>query len=137
LSAAEFFAASGSNSTVLDPDELIREIRIPKPPEGARQRYLKFTLRKPIDFAIASVASVIAEKDGICTEARIILGAVGPAPVRAAAAEKALKGKPITEENAAEAAEASVARAQPLSMNGYKIPIARTLVKRAILGVAE
>ncbi|MDM7994949.1 MAG: FAD binding domain-containing protein [Acidobacteriota bacterium] len=137
LSAGAFFAASGSNATVLEPDELIKEVQIPKPPKGARQRYLKFTLRKPIDFAVASVASLITEKNGVCVEARILLGAVGPAPVRATAAEKVLKGKPLTEETAAEAAKASVAAAQPLAMNGYKVTIARTLVKRAILGVAE
>ncbi len=137
LSAGAFFAASGSNATVLETDELIKEVQIPKPPKGAQQRYLKFTLRKPIDFAIASVASIIAEKNGVCSEARIILGAVGPAPIRATAAEEALIGKPLTEENAAEAAKASVAVVQPLSMNGYKVNIARTLVKRAILGLAE
>jgi len=137
LSAGAFFTASGSNATVLEPDELIKEVLIPKPPKGAQQRYLKFTLRTPIDFAVASVASVIAEKNGLCAEARIILGAVGPAPVRATAAEAMLKGKPLNEENAVTAARASVATAQPLSMNGYKIDIARTLVKRAILGLAE
>lgn len=135
--AEAFFAATAASSTILDPDELIREVRIPKPPRGARQRYLKFTLRKPIDFAVVSVASLITEKNGICTDARFTLGAVAPSPVRVPAAEEAIKGKPVTEENAAQAAQAALAEVRALSMNRYKIDIARTLIKRSILGTPE
>ncbi|MBN1568315.1 MAG: FAD binding domain-containing protein [Acidobacteria bacterium] len=137
LPAQAFFRATASSSTVLETDELIKEVRIPKPPRGARQKYLKFTLRKPIDFAIVSVASLITEKNGVCSDARIALGAVAPAPVRALAAESAMKGKQLTEENAAEAAKAALASAQTLSMNQYKVDIARTLIKRSILGISE
>ncbi len=137
ISAHEFFAPTAFSSTVLELDELIKEIRIPKPPRGAQQRYLKFTLRKPIDFALASVASWTVVKNGICTDSRIVLGAVAAAPVRATAAEDAIRGKPLNEENAMRAAEASVAAARPLSMNACKIDIVRTLVKRAVLGLSE
>jgi NADPH-dependent glutamate synthase beta subunit-like oxidoreductase len=134
LDAQSFFAASATGSTALDPDELVTEIQIPKPKEGSRQNYLKFTLRNPIDFGIVSVASVISLERGICTDARIALGAVAPSPVRAKKAEEVIKGRPIDQNSAAEAAEQAVAAAQPLSMNAYKIEIAKTLVKRAILG---
>jgi NADPH-dependent glutamate synthase beta subunit-like oxidoreductase len=134
VAAQGFFSTSATEATVLDPDELITEIRIPKLPEGARQNYLKFTLRKPVDFAIVSVASVITMKNGLCEEARIALGAVAPVPLRAFAAEEVLKGRAINESLAAEAAEAALADAEPLSMNAYKIEIAKALVKRAILG---
>jgi NADPH-dependent glutamate synthase beta subunit-like oxidoreductase len=134
VAAQGFFSTSATEATVLDPDELITEIRIPKLPEGARQNYLKFTLRKPVDFAIVSVASVITVKDGLCEEARIVLGAVAPVPLRAFAAEELLKGKPINESVAAEAASLALAGAEPLSMNAYKIEIAKALVRRAILG---
>jgi CO/xanthine dehydrogenase FAD-binding subunit len=134
ITADRFFRASATSSTILEPDELIREIRVPKPPAGARQRYDKFTLRKPIDFALVSVASVLTVKDGVCKDVRIVLGAVGPSPIRAFAAEEMLKGKPISEAVAAEAAAAAVAGVMPLGMNAYKIQIAKALVKRAILG---
>jgi NADPH-dependent glutamate synthase beta subunit-like oxidoreductase len=132
ISAQAFFKASSTSSTVLEPDELIREINIPKPVKGARQNYQKFTLRKPLDFAIVSVASVIREKDGICSDARIVLGAVGPAPMRAIASEEALKGKAITDDCAAEAAELAFVNTHALSMNAYKIQIGKTLLKRAL-----
>jgi CO/xanthine dehydrogenase FAD-binding subunit len=109
------------------------EIQVPKPRDGVRQTYLKFTLRNPIDFGIVSVASVIALEGGICTDARIALGAVAPSAVRAKKAEEVIKGRPIDLNGAAEAAEQAVAAARPLSMNAYKIEIIKALVKRAIL----
>jgi NADPH-dependent glutamate synthase beta subunit-like oxidoreductase len=133
LAAQEFFAAGATRSTVLDQDELIKEIRIPKPPRNSCQSYLKFTLRKPVDFALVSVASVITSRSGVCSDARIILGAVAPAPFRARAAEAAIKGKYIDENCAAEAARLALENAAPLSMNTYKVEIARALVKRSIL----
>jgi NADPH-dependent glutamate synthase beta subunit-like oxidoreductase/CO/xanthine dehydrogenase FAD-binding subunit len=133
LDAQSFFTASATESTVLDRDEVVVEIQIPKPRDGARQSYLKFTLRTPIDFGIVSVASVIALEGGICTDARIALGAVAPSPVRAKKAEEVIKGRPIDPNAAAEAAEQAVAGTLPLSMNAYKIEITKTLVKRAIL----
>jgi NADPH-dependent glutamate synthase beta subunit-like oxidoreductase len=135
LSAGKFFRASDTSSTVLEQDELIKEIQVPKPPKGSRQSYLKFTLRKPVDFALVSVASVITSKHGVCSDARITLGAVAPAPLRVVAAEEVIKGKAIDEKEAARAADLALSGALPLAKNGYKVKIARTLVKRAILGL--
>jgi len=126
----DFFKTLGN---VLGPDEIVTEIQVPKPPERAKQTFLKFRLRKSVDFAIVSVASVITVEDGACKDARIILGAVAPTPVRATEAEDTIKGKTIKETTAAEAAEAAMTGAKPLSMNAYKVEITKTLLKRAIL----
>jgi xanthine dehydrogenase YagS FAD-binding subunit len=64
------------------------------------------------------------------------MGAVAPIPWRATAAEKVLSGKAVTEETAAAAAEAALEGARPLSENAYKIQVAKTAVKRAILRAA-
>jgi len=106
---------------------------MPSVEKEARQAFLKFTLRKPVDFAIVSVATVITVNGGVCTDARIALGAVAAGPVRATKAEKILVGSPVDEKAATDAAEAALAGAKPLSMNAYKIEIAKTLVKRSIL----
>jgi len=113
-------------------DEIVTEIQIPETPEGTEQKYLKFSLRKPGDFAIVSVASLIAIEAGIVRDARIALGAVAIMPIRATTAEQAIKGKAIDEATAEVAAKAAVANAKPLSMNGYKVEIAKSLVKRAL-----
>jgi CO/xanthine dehydrogenase FAD-binding subunit len=131
--AQVFFNASATRSTILNGDELIKEVRIPQPKKGTRQVYEKFTLRKPIDFAIVSVASVITIDDGVCKDARIVLGAVAPEPVRARAAEEFLKGRTIDETTARKAGELALDGAKPLSMNAYKVEIAKTLVKRALM----
>jgi NADPH-dependent glutamate synthase beta subunit-like oxidoreductase len=137
IDSSAFFAPDATNSTILGTDEMITEIRIPRMPDGARGHYLKFTLRKPIDFAIVSAVGIFAEKNGKCIEARIALGAVAPAPVRLLAVEAKLKGKKITESLAAEAAEAAVEGVTPLSKNAYKVQIAKALVRRAIMGEKE
>ncbi|OPY62504.1 MAG: Glutamate synthase (NADPH) small chain [Syntrophorhabdaceae bacterium PtaU1.Bin034] len=132
IGAETFFAPNATASTVLEADEMITEIRIPSLPKGARQKYLKFTLRKPIDFALVSVASVLQMANGTCKDARIVLGAVAPGPIRAKKAEEIIIGKPITAELIEEAAEAAVAESRPLSKNGYKVQIGRALVKKTL-----
>ncbi|BBO82065.1 oxidoreductase [Desulfosarcina ovata subsp. sediminis] len=114
-------------------DEIVTEIQVPRPSVKAKQNFLKFTLRKPIDFAIVSVASVIRVEAGVCRDASIALGAVAPAPIRATAAEEMIKEKIIDDAIAESAAEMAVTGAKPLSMNAYKVEITKTLVKRAIL----
>ncbi len=134
LSAELFFKATAMSSTVLQADELIKEIQIPKPPAGARQMSQKFTLRKPVDFAVVSVSSVLTIDNGVCTDARLVLGAVAPEPLRALNAEEAIKGRTLDEGIAEEAAKLALAGARPLKMNHYKVEIAKALLKRAILG---
>ena len=68
--------------------------------------------------------------------ARIVLGAVAPIPWRTPGAERVLAGKAVTDAVAAEAATAALAGAKALSGNAYKIQIARTAVKRAVLAAA-
>lgn len=126
----DFFTTLGN---VLKLGEMITEIQVPRPLGKTIQTFLKLTLRKPIDFAVVSVASVLYLEDGICAEADIAIGAVAPVPIQAARAEQIIKGRAITPEAAAKAAEAAVAGAKPLSMNAYKVEITKTLVKRAIL----
>jgi len=126
----DFFTTLGN---VLKLGEMVTEIQVPQPLEKTKQTFLKLTLRKPIDFAVVSVASVLYVEDGICAEANIAIGAVAPVPIQAVTAEQIIKGRAITPEAAAKAAEAALANAKPLSMNAYKVEITKTLVKRAIL----
>ena len=130
VSIKDYYNALGS---VLKPDEVLAEIHVPWAPKRSKQTFAKFVLRKPVDFAIVSVASVIVIKDGVCEDARIALGGVAPTPIRATAAEEALRGKVIDVNVAESAGEASVIGARPLSMNAYKVEITRSLVKKAIL----
>ena len=131
IDVRDFYTPLGNT---LNKDEMVREIRVPGLVGPVQQTFLKFTLRKPIDFAIVSVAAFITMANGTCTEARIALGAVAPGAHRAVAAEEFLQGRPIDDDSAARAAELALQGARPLSGNAYKIEIARTLVRKAILG---
>lgn len=131
LPVEKFYTNMGN---VLNPAEMITVIQIPQPSAAARQTFRKFTLRKPIDFALVSAASLINHEQGICTRARIVLGAVTYTPVRALAAEEFLQGKELTEETAAKAAELALAGARPLAKNAYKVEIAKAMVKRVVMG---
>jgi xanthine dehydrogenase YagS FAD-binding subunit len=71
-------------------------------------------------------------KKGICRDARIVLGAVAPRPLRAIAAENLLIGQALDDTQAAAIAEAALEDALALEKNSYKIPIAREMVQRAI-----
>ncbi|TWJ17518.1 FAD binding domain-containing protein [Geobacter argillaceus] len=131
IGIGEFYTPLGN---VLNGNELVREIEIPALTGPCRQTFHKFTLRKPIDFAIVSVATAVSVSDGVCSDARIAVGAVAPGIHRAMAAEEFLLGRPLNEDSAAQAGELAVTGARPLSRNGYKVEIARTLVARALLG---
>lgn len=127
---AHFYTPLGN---ILEPDDLITEIQIPIPRPNTKQRFLKFRLRKAIDFAISSVSATVTTDSGIITDARIVLGGVAPTPYRALGAEEALRGKPLGENTAEVSADAALNAAVPLDKNTYKVPITHALVKRAII----
>jgi NADPH-dependent glutamate synthase beta subunit-like oxidoreductase/CO/xanthine dehydrogenase FAD-binding subunit len=129
----EFFAAGPGASTVLEPGELVKEIQIPAPKPGSRQAFLKYRLRKAIDFPIVAVACVLAMKADKVEKARIALGAVAPIPLRPSEAEAFLVGKRIDHQVAETAATMAMEGVVPLGKNRYKVQIAKALVRRAIL----
>lgn len=133
IEAEKFWDAARPGSTVLEPDEIVTEIQIPAPAPGVKSGFMKFALRKSIDFPIVNCAAAIGGG-----AARICLNAVHNMPYRALLAEEAIKGKKIDTDtaDAAGAAAVSEARALPGDKNKWKIPIAKAMVKRAILACA-
>lgn len=119
--------------TALKEDEMVTDIRIPALSGSERQAFIKFTLRRPIDFAIVSVAIVAIIQGGVCRHVRIALGGVAAGPVRAIRAEELVLNKTLEERLIESASEEALSEARPLSRNGYKIEVARALVRRALL----
>jgi xanthine dehydrogenase YagS FAD-binding subunit len=72
---------------------------------------------------------------GAIERIRLALNGVAAHPVRLAAVEAAVAGKPRNEETAEMAGRMAIEGAQPLQHNGYKVPLVKNLVKRAIRGV--
>jgi xanthine dehydrogenase YagS FAD-binding subunit len=133
IDAENFWEMAIPGSTVLAADEIVTEIQIPAPPAGSKSAFIKFAIRKSIDFPIVNCAAMLGNGT-----ARICLNAVHNKPFRAVTAEDAIKGKPINEANAdaAGAAAVATAKALPGDRNKWKIPIAKAMVKRAILACA-
>ncbi len=131
IAAENFFDVKFPGNTVLGPGEIITEIQVPAPPAGAKSAFLKFAIRKSIDFPIVNCAVMVGGG-----APRIALNAVAPKPYRATKAEAAIAGKKIDEATATAAGEAAVADAKPLTATKYKVQIAKTLVKRALLATA-
>jgi xanthine dehydrogenase YagS FAD-binding subunit len=135
----EFFVLPSrrlDHETILEPDEIVTEIRVPTPAPNTRSTYLKFKERDSHDFAIVGAAVVMRLKGKVCEDVRIVLSGVAPIPWRSPEAEAVLKGKAITPELAEQAGKAAVAKAQPLSQNAYKVPLTQAIVKQAVLRVA-
>lgn len=120
--------------TVLAPDELITEVRIPGSVLGQKSVFLKAAPRKSIDFARGSVAAVVIGSP--ITSARITLGAVAPTPHRAPDAETFLAGKRLQADVIAQAATLCVKGAKPLASNSYKIQLIQGLVRQALTRLA-
>jgi xanthine dehydrogenase YagS FAD-binding subunit len=125
---------AGDRTTVLADDEIVVEVRVPRPSTATKTSFIKFALRKSIDFPVVNCAAAIASRRGVVTAARICLNSVYNLPYRVRKAEAYLIGRRLDESSAEAAAGAGTEDAFPLLNNRYKIQIARTLVKRAILG---
>lgn len=130
LDAETFFAGSTRVKDTLKPGEIVLEIVVPMPSEGTTAVYDKYRTRKSIDFAILAVAGTLRLEEGIVKEISLVLGAAAPIPMKLQEAEQYLLGKELTEETAKEAAEIALKKAIPLEMNGYKIEMAKVMIRR-------
>ena len=92
--------------------------------------YDKYRIRKSIDFAVLAVAGTYLLEDGVVKDVSLVLGAVAPIPMKMTEAEDYLRGKTLNEETAREAAEIALRHAVPLEMNGYKIDMAKVMVRK-------
>ena len=118
--------------TILRPGELLSEVFLPRPSNGARGIYLKAMERKAWAFALVSVAARIKINDERQQEVRIALGGVAPIPWRVKGAEDILQGQRLTGDIIDRAAKEALSGARPLRDNAYKVPLAKGLIKKAL-----
>jgi xanthine dehydrogenase YagS FAD-binding subunit len=133
--AAEYYQMPDRNlfgETVLQPNELLTHITLP-PPGQIRNATYEVRFKQSHDWPLAMASVALSMNGQTVRAARIVMGAVAPVPWRSAPAEAALTGKALSENAAMTAADAAVSGAKPMSQNAYKIQIARTAVKRAIM----
>ena len=133
-----FYITPKTNSqgnTVLKPGQLISHIWLPDAAQTASATY-EVLQTEGLDWPLASAGVTLGLDGGYVREAHIVMGHVAPVPWIANDAARMLIGQPLNDDTASMAADVAVARATPLSMNEYKVQLARTAVKRALLKAA-
>ncbi|HEY7077275.1 MAG TPA: xanthine dehydrogenase family protein subunit M [Solirubrobacteraceae bacterium] len=127
-------------TTAVGPDEILTEIRIPAL-DGYGFGYHKFNRRQEDWAMVAACALVKKAGDGTCEDVRIGLTHMGSTPLRATAAEQALRGRPLDAQSIAAAAEAAAeGTSPPADLNAtadYKRHLARVLTRRALTDASE
>jgi aerobic carbon-monoxide dehydrogenase medium subunit len=134
LPAAEFF--QGYYTTAASPDEMITEVRFPRPEPHAV--LTEFAPRQG-DFAIVAAAVTVDIDDGVCRSGRVVLGGVGPQPFDAVAS--ALVGQPAGPQAWQAMGEHAASQIDPPDdthgSSEYRRRLTATLVSRALAEAAE
>jgi carbon-monoxide dehydrogenase medium subunit len=131
----------GTYETGLEADELLTAILVPPPAPGTKATYMKFTTRSSEDRPCAGIAALVRCSNGMCEEARVVVGAVSPAPVVVTEPDL-VKGKQLTSDLIRQIARKAGEAVDPIDdLRGpadYKRELVKVLVRRALTGcVAE
>jgi carbon-monoxide dehydrogenase medium subunit len=124
----------GYLTTSIEPGEVLTEVRVPSF-AGYGHGYEKFN-RRSEDWAIVGVCALVRRDGDVCADVRIGLTHMASTPLRATAAEEALRGQPLDEEHIAAAAALAAEGTSPQGdLNAtpdYKRHLARVLTRRAL-----
>ena len=121
--------SDGTADNALASDEIIRTIELPAPLQAERAFYKRAISRSHAEWPLVEVCARAVVADGTFQFIRISAGGVAPVPLRLAASEAALHGKPANAANIAEAARQATAGANPLPMTGYKLDLLEGVVR--------
>ena len=137
VAAEDYFVGPAldiTRMTALRPGDLLTAIRIPATWAGAQFYFEKVRDRNVWDFPLVNVAAAMKFSGTTIQGIRLAVGAVAAQPLRLTRVEAAVTGKPRNAETAELAGQLAIDGAVPLRYNGYKVPLMRNLVKRAIRG---
>jgi carbon-monoxide dehydrogenase medium subunit len=128
---------AGPGRTTLGEGEIVVAFRLPPPTARSGAAYLRHTPRAEMDIAVAGAGAWLGlDPNGRIGDARVVLAAVAPVPMRAMAAERALRGEPAGPAAFARAAVAAAAEAQPIDdLRGsaeYRRQLVQVLTRRAL-----
>jgi len=132
----------GPGQSVMNADEILTEITIPKTAANLVGEYIKFSPREMMDLAYVGIAVAynLGASDKKCTSVRIVLGAVAPTPIRAKRAEAALEGQVLSEALADKVGQLAAEEAKPISdvrsSADYRRAMVGAMTKGALLNAA-
>ena len=140
VNAEDYFigpAIDITRMTVLKPGDLLTAIRIPATWAGAQFYFEKVRDRQVWDFPLMNVASAMVVTGGNIERIRIVVNAAAATSAAFDSGGRCSRGQPRNAATGEMAGKIAIAGAEPLRYNGYKVPLMRNLVKRAISGVEE
>lgn len=123
---------NAQGNTVLKPGQLISHVWLPDAGNMTSATY-EVLQTEGLDWPLASAGVCLDVEGGLVRRASIVMGHVAPTPWLANEAARLLIGHPLNDDTAGVVADAATSNATPLSMNDYKVQLARTAVKRALL----
>jgi len=128
---------TGPGKTVLEPGEFLVALRLPRPAPRTADAYLRLIPRTEMDIAVAGAGvSITLDASGVCTAARVAIGAVAPTALLVPEAAKALIGSTLDDAALAKAATAASAAAKPIDDKrgtaAYRRTVAGVLTRRVI-----
>jgi len=135
----DFYRLPGTTphiETALLSGEMITAVSLPPPPPG-RQLYRKVRDRASYEFALVSVAVIIATDRGTITAARVAFGGVAHKPWRSTEAEVALRDRPATLTTYQGAADAAMSGATGQGHNDFKLELAKRILRRTLADTVE
>lgn len=138
IALEKFYTNKGENVNLLQPGQMVTEIRVPDPPPHTGGVYLKHSLREASDFAIVGVAAVISLETGggMCSDARLVFSSVASSPIRAVGAEKIIKEKQLNDRLLEDVEQAALKEVRPITHMGipasYKRKVIGALTKQAL-----
>jgi len=137
----DFFLANGANPTVLEPDEMVAALLIPKSSNGCRTAFIKISQRKGIDFALGSIAAYVQRDENKILDLQLVLGTLSSAPIILKKAAQVIKDSGLNEASIEMAALTARSELGPLTnlftSAGYKRHLAEVLVKRVLVALDD
>jgi xanthine dehydrogenase YagS FAD-binding subunit len=121
--------SDGRSDHALQAGEMIREIALPVPLSGERALYKRAISRTYAEWPLVELCARAVVADGVFKFVRLAAGGIAPVPLRLAAAEVAIQGKPASAASIADAARLATSGAKPLPMTGYKLDLLSGLVR--------
>ncbi|MFZ0449884.1 MAG: xanthine dehydrogenase family protein subunit M [Desulfatiglandaceae bacterium] len=133
----------GPGKTAMEPEEILTHIVLDRPPAGSGAAYIKLGKRKALEISLVNVASYLSldESDDSVASARIVMGAVGPTPLRATSAEKLLIGENPSQQLFERVGEAAGLESRPIDdFRGsaeYRRAMVKVLTERTLRAAYE
>jgi 4-hydroxybenzoyl-CoA reductase subunit beta len=131
LLLSEFYTGNGAKPMALGPEEVLVSIEVPAMPKKVFSSYLKYRIRRSIDFPLASVATILIleGKEKVCRKARLVIGAVGTKPEEVKGIQELLEGKRVGSPMIDKASELAFKATKPIANVGSSPSYRKRMIK--------